>query len=103
MRVTPIALVALALVALVTPPVLAQSDPPGSLPPPVPAAERPREPSLGERAGATASRTGNRVAAGTRRTARRTGAAAGRAARWTGNRLERAGTWTRDRAERITR
>jgi hypothetical protein len=96
-------LTVLALATLMAGPALAQSDPPGSLPPPVkplPAVtDHVREASFGERVGHAADRT----AAGVGSAARATGSAVKRAARWTGNRLERAGEWTRDRAERIGR
>lgn len=96
-------LAALALAIVMAGPALAQSDLPGSLPPPVKplpmATDHVREASFGERVGHRA----DRAAAGVGRAARATGGAVKRAARWTGNRLERAGEWTRDRAERITR
>ncbi|MBR0647815.1 hypothetical protein [Plastoroseomonas hellenica] len=92
-------LAAFAFVALVAGSALAQSDPAGSLPPPVKSLPQTQEASFGERVGATA----DRAASGVGRAARATGGAVKRAARWTGNRLERAGEWTRDRAERIGR
>ena len=90
----------LALVILMAGPALAQSDPPGSLPPPVQpqaATGQVHEASFGDRV----DRAANRTASGVGRAARATGSALGRAGRWTGNRLQRAGHWTRDRVQRI--
>lgn len=90
---------------LVAGPALAQSDPPGSLPPPVKpqplVTDQMREPGLGERLGIAADRAAADIAVGAGRAARATAGAIKRAGRWTGDRLERAGEWTRDRAERM--
>ncbi|HEY4253768.1 MAG TPA: hypothetical protein VGM87_21345 [Roseomonas sp.] len=93
------------VLALLAGPALAQTDAPGSLPPPVqqPAAGRADEPGVGQRIGATAGRAASGVARGTRRAARATTGAARRATRWTGSRLERAGDWTRHQGQRLSR
>lgn len=86
-------------------PALAQSDPPGSLPPPVKpqplVTDQTREPGLGERLGIAADRAAADIAVGAGRAARATAGAIKRAGRWTSERLERAGEWTRDQSERI--
>lgn len=86
-------------------PALAQSDPPGSLPPPVKpmplVTDQAREPGPAERLGIAADRAASDIAAGAGHAARAAAGAIKRAGRWTGDRLERAGEWTRERAERI--
>jgi hypothetical protein len=113
--VSPLA-AALLLALAAAHPALAQGDAvpaPGSLPPPVPRAEPPREPpGLGERAGAALDRavtvTGEAVgraaeAVGTTagRAAEAAAGAVGRAARATGGTLERAGEWLQRQGDRL--
>lgn len=94
------------ILCLAAAPAWAQPSPPGSLPAPTPAAPAtPREPGLGERAGAAIDRGLQSAGEAGARAARATGEAAQvageRAGQWTGNALERLGEWTQRQGARL--